>query len=108
MPHPIAIDQVTARTLCDREHATVDVIRHTLHHELGRRTEARGPALFNPLEVAADAARRDDHRRRAIFEVAHHDARATFATRDRGWLEPRSAHAHHAACFHDQLIDALA
>ena len=62
MPHPIAIDQPAPSRLGDGQHAAVNMVWHTLHHEAGRLAQALWPVLTYKVIVAADSARSDDDR----------------------------------------------
>ena len=74
--------------LRDRHHAAVDMMWHAGEHFLRRRTEAFDrPDLAHEIMIAADAARRDDHRAGLYLELPDDGAARLLATADGGRLE---------------------
>src|SRR5438445_5125916 len=82
VPHPVAVDEVGARTLRNHQHPAVHMRRNAAEHLTRRPTQPRRPHLANQVVVAANPSRGDDHRLRPQRELTDRDARAGAAPLD--------------------------
>ena len=107
MPHPIAVDQPASGRLGDGQHPPVHMVRHALHHELGRLAQPLGPVLPHQLVVAADAAGGDDDRAGPQRELTDDRTRALHSPGHIAGLEDRPAHAVDRSVREQELVHAV-
>jgi len=93
VPHAIAVDHRSAGGFRDREHAAVDVGRHTGQHLVGWRPKPCGPGRTNQVVIAADASRRHDNGLGMEFEVSDRYPRAGSPPLYRARFEDRATYA---------------
>ena len=108
VPHPVTVDEPRARSLRDREHAAVDVLRNAREHLSGWGAETSRPGASHEVVIATDAARRDDDCIRADRELADDVARARLPTLGRAGLEDVTAHAVDHTASERELVHAMA
>ena len=107
MPHPIAVDQPGSGRLGDRQHPAVHMVRHSLHHELGRIAQACGPVLTYQIEVSADATRGDNYYGGRGREFADDRARALDTSGYIARLEDRPVHSIDRSIGEQEFVDAV-
>src|SRR5947208_3401210 len=107
VPHAVGVDDARAGSLGYIEHQAIDMRGHATNHVARRRAEALWPIAAHQLMVAADAARRDDHRLRAQCERAHHAARTRYAARGVACLQHLALDAIDDAAGPAQSRDAI-
>ena len=107
VPHPVAVDDRATGRLDDPDHPAVDVGGDAGRQMVGWGAEPLRPGRPHEVVVAADPARRDDHRRRGQGEVADDVAvRRMAAGLGRGG-EHGSADTGHGPAVDDEVVHAV-
>ncbi len=107
MPHPVAVDYVSAGRLGDCDHAAVDMVGNARHHEFRRLPKPVRPTLADKIVIAADAAGGHDHDLCFQCKIAHDVARTRCATLDTAGFENVAADPVYASAACCQLVDAM-
>ena len=108
VPHTVAVDDLAANSLADRQHAAIDMGRHACDHMFRRRPQAFDrPALADEIVIAADAARSHDDSAGVDLEFSDDVAGTRSAARRRITGQKNAGGTRHRSVGHGQAVDLM-